>query len=498
MTSTLTSLWNYFEEKPYTRILVFAFILRLVPLFFSQGFYAHDDHYLIVEVAQEWLNGSNASGWFVDVYENNDNGRSAIYPGIIYGLLWTIEAVGIYSPTIKMFIISFLHVLLSLTMISLSMKITALYNKKAVTMVGLLLAGTWLLPFLSVRTLIEMVAIPPLLYASYLVLSDKVDSIKNILIIGFMFFLAFTIRYQTVLVAAGIGIELLRRQQFKQAIGIVGVFLFLTVIIHGYGDYLMTTKPFGKLLFYFVYNVEHAEDYLTRPVFDYIGLMIAFLFPPMGILFFGLSWTQWKKALTITLGILFFFVIHSVIPNKQERFVFTLIPFFFIVGSLAYYQYFPKPKKWLSILWSFSIVSNIILMGYMSTFYSKQSRVEVMKHIGSTDAKSIAIYSTNDQSTNLVPQFYAGRELNIQYLDDNNDIEKYKQTTTDYLLLEITPWETKKEINMEEILDKLGLSNQVLFKTRIKGSLVDRFRYKLNSVVKNKEYLVYKITKPRS
>ncbi len=495
MTTTLTSIWDFFEEKPYTRVILFAFALRLIPLFFSQGFYAHDDHYLIVEVAQEWLNGSNQSGWFVDVYEKNDNGRSVIYPGIIYSLLWVMETIGIYSPTIKMFIISFFHVILSLTMISLSMKITELYNKKAITLVGLMLAGTWLLPFLSVRTLIEMVAIPPLLYATYLVLANKISSTKDILIIGFMFFLAFTIRYQTILVSAGIGIELLRRKQYKQSIGIVMMFLVLTSIVHGYGDYLMTTKPFGKLLFYFVYNVENAENYLTRPVFDYVGLMFAFLFPPVGVLFFGLVWTQWKKTLPITLGILFFFVIHSLIPNKQERFVFTLIPFFFIVASIAYYKYFSKPKRWLSILWGVSIFCNIILMGYMSTFYTKKSRIEAMKYIGMTDADSLLIYSSNDQSTNLVPDFYSGRPLTVQYIDNDEKIEHSKKSNANYLLIEITPWKKRNEINEEEILKKLDLQDKTTFETRIKGSLIDNFRYKLNPVVKNKEYLIYKIEK---
>ncbi len=486
----LQKIWNYFKEKPYQRILILALLLRLIPLFFSNGFYAHDDHYLIVEVAQEWVEGSNESGWIVDEYAKNDNGRSIIYPGMFYILFSGMDAIGLHSPILKMFIVSLLHIVLSLWVVYLGMKITEYYNQKALVMSGLMLAGMWFMPFISVRTLIEVVAMTPLLYATWLIIKTEKYSVSNLLLIGTMIFLAFTIRYQTILVSAGLGFFFIQKKDYKAIFLTLITFLAWVGLVHGYGDYLLTTKPFGKLLFYFVYNVENANNYITRPVFDYVLFGFIFLLPPIGVLLFGLVWTQWKKTLPITLGVLFFFIVHSIIPNKQERFIFTLIPYFMILASLAYIQYFPKPKKWLNIMWRISLVVNIIMMGYLSTYYTKESRVEVMKYIGTkTDVSKVAVFPTQYENPNMVPVFYSGKTLEISYL--NKDTRNIKPNEYDYLLVEISPEKSLREIN--GFLEQLGVSANATLETRIEGSIVDNFRYTLNKVIKNEEYFVYKL-----
>jgi len=77
---------------------------------------------------------------------------------------------------------------------------------------------------MSVRNLVEVVVIPPLLIGMYYVLKEQYlvsknkQHIKYLLLAGFFFGISFAIRFQSAIVPFGVGLVLLYYCQFKKFI----------------------------------------------------------------------------------------------------------------------------------------------------------------------------------------------------------------------------------------------------------------------------------------
>ena len=59
--NALTSFWN--TRPALWRLTAIALAVRLLAAFFSQGYFAHDDHFLVIEAAQSWADGHDYNNW---------------------------------------------------------------------------------------------------------------------------------------------------------------------------------------------------------------------------------------------------------------------------------------------------------------------------------------------------------------------------------------------------------------------------------------------------
>ena len=97
---------KYYQENPLNAILIIAFMVRLVAVIFSQGYGMSDDHFLIVEVAQSWLDGRDDSQWLPGPTNPNAaaTGHVLLYTGIHYYIFKILAFIGITEPNTKMLI----------------------------------------------------------------------------------------------------------------------------------------------------------------------------------------------------------------------------------------------------------------------------------------------------------------------------------------------------------------------------------------------------------
>ncbi len=177
-----TLLWFKQKYTPLQQLLILGLLLRLIAVVFSKGFGWHDDHFLIIESSQSWVDGFDYNYWLPD--ENDPNrvpqGHSLFYIGIHYYLFMFMEFIGIADPQVKMFLIRLLHALWSLLIIKYAYKIALQYsNARVAWYAGLFMAFFWFMPFMSVRNLVEFVCVPPLLISVYL-LGKNEKNTKNI------------------------------------------------------------------------------------------------------------------------------------------------------------------------------------------------------------------------------------------------------------------------------------------------------------------------------
>jgi hypothetical protein len=50
-------------QRPLTTILIIALIVRLVAAVYAKGYGMHDDHYLVIEASQSWVDGTDFDNW---------------------------------------------------------------------------------------------------------------------------------------------------------------------------------------------------------------------------------------------------------------------------------------------------------------------------------------------------------------------------------------------------------------------------------------------------
>src|SRR4030042_3803567 len=147
------------NKRPLYTILIIAILIRLVAAVFSKGYGMHDDHFLVIEAPQSWVDGTDYNNWLPQNQVNpKPEGHSFFYVGLQYILFLIIKWFGIVNPDTKMLINRMLHVLLSLEVVTYGYKITNRYaGLKSAVQVGLMLALLWFMPILAVRNLVEIV-----------------------------------------------------------------------------------------------------------------------------------------------------------------------------------------------------------------------------------------------------------------------------------------------------------------------------------------------------
>lgn len=320
---------------PLSVILLIALAIRLLAAFFSKGFAFSDDHFDVITIAQGWLDGLPL--W---LNEEMPPRHSMLYVLIHYAIFYTLEAVGIFSPEVKMTVVRLVHGLYSLLVVYYGYKLTErLSNKANARLVGLMLALVWFMPFMSVRNLVEMVCIPPYLAAFYLMVKEDQSSRKRVLPYfwaGALFALAFTFRYHTVLFGAGAGLVLLYKRQWREAIAVLLGFVVAAFLIQGTIDIFFFDYPFHSIVAYYQYNSAHANDFSSGPVYRFALTILGFLVPPVSaFLVVGYARTA-KLAPKLFWGGLIFFVAHSLFPNKQERFILPLLPLIMVLGVIGW------------------------------------------------------------------------------------------------------------------------------------------------------------------
>ncbi len=415
--STIRLRW---EENPLPLILWMAIFARLVSVIFAKGWGMLDDHFLVIEVAQSWADGGDVSLWLPWTAGNEGpTGHSFFYAGLHYLLFSFLNLIGFDSPQWRMFVVRLIHGAFSLITVYLGYKIAnQLSDKKTARLTGLLLAVSWFMPWLSVRNLVEVVATPFLMIGTWMILKseEKKNLWRTFLLAGFIVGIAFSVRFQTIIYGGGMGLALLFYKKFKEGIVFGAGYFVAVILIQGGIDFIVWQQPFAELTEYVRYNLENAYNYITGGWYNYLLLLLGVMIPPVSIFLLIGFFVNWRKHLLVFLPTFLFLAFHSYFPNKQERFIFTIVPFIIILGMVGWNfilnnsGFWKKNLKLNTGIWIFFWTLNIILLVPVSTMYSKRARVEAMTHLSHyKNITSIIIENINETGVDIVPKFYSAQ-----------------------------------------------------------------------------------------
>ena len=155
----------------YKKIIIAAIIIRLIAAIFSEGYGMHDDHFLVIEAASSWSDGYDYNDWLPWSKGNagKPEGHSFTYVGLNYIFFYVSKFAGLSNPKLLMLLNRVLHALLSVLVVYFGIKITEkISDRKNAVTVGWILALLSILPFLSVRNLVELTSIPFLMWGIWM------------------------------------------------------------------------------------------------------------------------------------------------------------------------------------------------------------------------------------------------------------------------------------------------------------------------------------------
>ncbi len=453
------------HAKPLSSILLLALAVRLLAVFFAPGFFWHDDHFLTVEPAASWAMGHNFNDWLPGIGNERTSPEpiSFFYLSFLFLFFKMFQFIGIENPETQMYVMRLIHACYSLLIVYYGYKITEkISSKQNAIEVGVLLTFIAVLPNFSVRNLVEMVCVPPLMAGIFLLVGrqwsagsghpdsyqEKVGTIpkvvtsskrptlqrgispyRHIFFSALLMGLAVGIRYQTVLIVAGVGLVLLIQKQFRAAV-LFGVVSFVAFFITQMDDVLWWGgQPFQHLLGYFGYNTANASGYPGSP-FAYFSFIGYFILPPVSLfLAFGF-FRRWKKELLIFLPVFLFLLFHFIYPNRQERFILPALPFVVMLGVIGWNEFVFGSKFWLhrkkllSGCWKFFWVMNTVVMLVFCFTSGKKARVEAVSYLyDQGDCKNFIQEFSHKEGASQVPQFYSGAWPSYYIFRNSTDVE---------------------------------------------------------------------------
>ncbi|MFO0667390.1 MAG: hypothetical protein U0174_25795 [Polyangiaceae bacterium] len=338
-------------------------ILVVITAWFSASFFNLDEHYMTLQFAAVKLGRIPASEAPI---EYGFQMRPWLQPGLYTVLLRGMEGVGLRNPFFQVTLLRLGHGVLTIFALRALMRRytpcgaveTEGRNVDGEGVRDWKRRGVWLyafLPYLSVRTSAENLSANLLAFA--LLVSEDALVNRNrrgraaglSLLGGFLFGLAFEVRYQLVFAIAGYLASLaLRRAKgalslvpFAGAGGVLAVAVGALVDHWGYGTW---TPP---IIAYFRKNMVEgmADSFGKEPFFAYLYLPLANICLPAAVACMAgaVAFCAKERRHPMTWVMVTFFVGHSAISHKEERFVFPVLLFAVVASAISFERWRSSP-----------------------------------------------------------------------------------------------------------------------------------------------------------
>ena len=503
MIEVIHSLKRMWSDKPLVLVMFAAISTRLLAAVLSRGFGMHDDHFLVIEAAQAWVDGIIVPGRTqLPGQELIPDGHSLFYIGLHYLLFKFFTFVHFTDPQYKMLVVRILHSAASIYSVWLTYKITEkLSSKKDAALAGILMALIWFLPMLSVRNLVETFCFPFTLAGIWLLINadQKKQPLLMYIFAGFILGLGISIRFQLIVFVGGAGLVLLIQRKWLNAV-MFGIGAVMSIILlQGVVDYYIWGYPFAEFIEYVKYNIQAAYDYITGPWYNYLLLFAGIFIPPVSLMLLFGFFRIWRKQLIIFLPAFLFLVFHSFFPNKQERFIFPIVPYIIIGGVIGWNSFISVSKYWhnhqkaLSRAWIFFWIANLILLIPVSTAYSKRSRVEAMAYLENYPGiKLVIAEDSNRSNVQMLPRYYSGQWMQAYY-KSNQEIRSFMPDSVSCQIKDASFVLFYSDENLQARVDSMKRQiPSLVYETTFNPGLIDDVMHRLNPVNRNETIYMYR------
>jgi 4-amino-4-deoxy-L-arabinose transferase-like glycosyltransferase len=392
---------------------VFAGLLRLLAAVCSGGFLASDDHHVVVAAADQIASGTGLPVTYA---------RSALLPGAIAGVMTVTRGIGIHDPGVEMLIVRLVQALYSLLVVYFVYRLVErALGQRSALLGGLLAAAFFVMPVTAVHQLEESVCQVPLLAAcwwwqrSESAIGYRRSAIWSALA-GVALGTALILRFPLIgFVVAFVIMVLLKRPPitWQNKLAFLGG-VALIVILQGYSNALINHQWWYSFIHRLgpMLHPEHmaieADGYPSSPPWHYVLTLLAAFIPPASILLLAAAVKGGIRLHFLAIATLAFLVSHSLIANKQERFLLPILPlvFILIVAGLPWLAARIAPAY--RGMWCYFWIVNGALLVVLTFSFAKKDRVEPLLVVYRRhDATGVLVAQYNQ--TFHVPEYYLGK-----------------------------------------------------------------------------------------
>jgi phosphatidylinositol glycan class B len=318
-------------------------IIYLITAWNSDGWYHSDEHYTILEYAMYKMGEVSPEGL---TWEFDAGIKPAFLAFLAFWLLKIFGILGMQDPYMQAFLMRSITAITAVLIIRFFIR-----RSRYLVDPGLYPAYRffsyflWFLPVLNVRFMPESLSglVLPLTLA---VLLNQSLRIRDHILAGALLGIGFLVRFPHGIFAIGIFSWLLFIRKEKISSILPGMLALLLVTTLGLlADFWLYGKFEWTAWNYFKANIigDTAEAFGTEAWWNYFYSIFRFLFFPIGtivLLSFILVVVKQRRSLVVW-TILPYFVIHSMIPHKELRYLFPLANLVPLLLMLAYQEIRP-------------------------------------------------------------------------------------------------------------------------------------------------------------
>ena len=460
-------------------MLVLGGLLRLLAAVFSGGFLASDDHHVVITAADQIASGIGLPLTYA---------RSALFPGVIAGIMTVTRGIGIHDPGVEMLVVRLVQAAYSLPAVYFVYRLLerSLGSESAI-LGGLLAAAFFAMPVTAVHQLEESVCIVPLLAACWWWQRAEDGHQRPAMwgaLAGAALGTALILRFPLVgFVLAFAALVLVRPRPVTigDKLAFLGG-LALVVVLQGYSNWVVNHQWWYSFIHRLgpMLHPQHmaadAEGYPSSPPWHYVLTLLAALIPPVSILLLAAAVKGGRQFPLLGLATLAFFVTHSLIANKQERFLLPMLPglFILIVAGLPWLASRLAPPAYRGMWWYFWSV-NAALLVIVTFSFSKKDRVEPLLIVYRRhDATGVLVAQYNQ--TFGVPEYYLGKPRPaVVVAERGQDVER---STRDLPINYVIVYSDTPEADRVSLAGALHRNLTLL--TVIQPSLTDRLAHAIN------------------
>lgn len=455
--------------------------LRLLAVIFARGYMASDDHFLVIQVVWDWLNGIPT--WFRDA---TPIPRGVVYQYAIYALMWLLKSIGITDPSAVMVVNRLIHAMWSMTIIPLIYFALKYFTDQRAAWYGGLLASIYfLMPFFSVRNMIEVVC-QPLVFAGIILIEVELkrqSRSSRMFFGGILLGAAFMVRIQTAVCPMAVFFVLLAMRKWKELLSFsLGALTML--LIQGLIDYISWGMFLSSVFHTLSFQSKMIHAYVTNVWYTHLLTILGILIPPFSLLLIPWTAATIKKLPVSFWAVVAFIVVHSLIPQKQERYLLPILPMLIFLLTAGWSMVKWRDHGIVRGLWKWMWAVNIILLPITTLNYSQKARVEPLVILDHTpNVNKIVVDAT--RKLVWLPNYYCQKPLSdFQYIFKETDYDTLSERFKALTSVQLHPYthaiifsdhdpEPQRK-RLEAILGKLTLEKH------IRPSLADWLLHKAN------------------
>ena len=389
------------------------------------------------------------------------------------------RGIGIHDPGVEMLLVRLIQAVYSLLVVYFVYRLLERsLGRESAMLGGLLAAAFFAMPVTAVHQLEESVAQVPLLAACWW-WSRSEGSWRWAAASGSALGAALILRFPLIgFVAAFVVMALLQRVPPRHKVAFVGG-LALVVVLQGYSNVLINhqwgysfIERLGPMLHPQRMALE-AEGYPSSPPWHYVLTLLAALIPPVSVLLLAAAVQGGRRFPLIGIATLVFLVSHSIIANKQERFILPILPLLLIlvVAGLPWLAARIAPA-YHGMWWYFWIVNSALLL-VLTFSFAKKDRVEPLLFVYHRhDATGVLVAQYNESFG--VPEYYLGKPQPALVVVEREQEVHVTGVPINYVILySDTP-------EADRVFLAGALNRHLTLLTTITPSLADRLAHAIN------------------